>query len=165
MGESLPMVLTIQPELETKLRARAAAGGLTVEEYLERLVRADQLAEDELEVPASSESRVVRRPLPKADTPAQFQYGAYKSERRSKDLPYLNVAALARKVGVSRSHLNKWLKGTNRLSVPVGMKLAEALNMPLAKVLALGGTKSEADAKAKSNSKARGKGSGASGQN
>ncbi|HEV8039041.1 MAG TPA: hypothetical protein VGP62_09270 [Bryobacteraceae bacterium] len=43
------MSITIHPELETKLRARAEAGGLTVDEYIERLVRADQLAEDELE--------------------------------------------------------------------------------------------------------------------
>jgi hypothetical protein len=43
------MSITIHPELETKLRARAEAGGLTVEEYVERLIRADQEADDELE--------------------------------------------------------------------------------------------------------------------
>jgi hypothetical protein len=43
------MSITIHPELETKLRARAEAGGLTVEEYVERLIRADQQADDELE--------------------------------------------------------------------------------------------------------------------
>jgi hypothetical protein len=43
------MSITIHPELETRLRARAEAGGLTVEEYVERLVRADQIANDELE--------------------------------------------------------------------------------------------------------------------
>ncbi len=43
------MSITIHPDLETRLRARAEAGGLTVDEYVERLVRADQLAEDELE--------------------------------------------------------------------------------------------------------------------
>ncbi len=42
------MSITIHPELETKLRARAQDEGLTVEAYLERLVRADQGAEDEL---------------------------------------------------------------------------------------------------------------------
>jgi len=42
------MSITIHPELETKLRARAQAEGLTVEAYLERLVRAEQSAEDEL---------------------------------------------------------------------------------------------------------------------
>jgi hypothetical protein len=42
------MSITIHPELETRLRARAAAA-LTIEAYVERLVRADQQAEDELE--------------------------------------------------------------------------------------------------------------------
>jgi len=42
------MSISIHPELETKLRARAQDEGLTVEAYLERLVRADQSAEDEL---------------------------------------------------------------------------------------------------------------------
>jgi hypothetical protein len=45
--------ITIHPELETRLRARAQAEGLTVEAYLERLVRADQSAEDELAALAS----------------------------------------------------------------------------------------------------------------
>jgi hypothetical protein len=44
------MSISIHPELETKLRARAQAEGLTVEAYLERLVRAEQSAEDELTV-------------------------------------------------------------------------------------------------------------------
>ena len=43
------MSLTISPHLETKLRARAEAEGLTVEAYLERLVQADQQAGEELE--------------------------------------------------------------------------------------------------------------------
>jgi plasmid stability protein len=47
-GEGHLMSISIHPELETKLRARAAAEGLTVEAYLERLVRAEQSAEDEL---------------------------------------------------------------------------------------------------------------------
>ena len=42
------MSISIHPELETKLRARAQAEGLTVEAYLERLERAEQSAEDEL---------------------------------------------------------------------------------------------------------------------
>ncbi len=42
------MSISIHPELETKLRARAQAEGLTVEAYLERLVHAEQSAEDEL---------------------------------------------------------------------------------------------------------------------
>ena len=43
------MTIAIHPELEIRLRARADAEGLTVEAYVERLVRAEQLAEDELE--------------------------------------------------------------------------------------------------------------------
>jgi len=42
------MSISVHPELETKLRGRAQAEGLTVEAYLERLVRAEQSAEDEL---------------------------------------------------------------------------------------------------------------------
>ncbi len=42
------MSITIHPELETRLRARAQAEGLTVEAYLERLVRVEQSARDEL---------------------------------------------------------------------------------------------------------------------
>lgn len=43
------MGITIRPELETKLRARAQAEGISVEAYLERLLRADQQAENEME--------------------------------------------------------------------------------------------------------------------
>jgi hypothetical protein len=43
------MSLAIHPELETKIRTRAEAEGLTIEAYLERLVRADQQGADELE--------------------------------------------------------------------------------------------------------------------
>lgn len=43
------MSITIPPELEMRLRARAKAEGITVEAYVERLLRADQQAEDELE--------------------------------------------------------------------------------------------------------------------
>jgi len=43
------MSITVHPELEIRLRARAEAEGLTVEAYLERLVRAEQSARDELE--------------------------------------------------------------------------------------------------------------------
>ena len=42
------MSISIHPELETKLRTRAQAEGMTVEAYLEHLVRAEQSAEDEL---------------------------------------------------------------------------------------------------------------------
>ena len=44
------MSFTLHPELETRLRARAEAEGISVEDYIERLLRADQRAEDELEV-------------------------------------------------------------------------------------------------------------------
>lgn len=43
------MNISIHPELETKLRARAEAQGLTVEAYVERLVRAEQEGADEME--------------------------------------------------------------------------------------------------------------------
>jgi hypothetical protein len=42
------MSISLAPELETKLRARAQAEGLTVEAYLEHLVRAEQSADEEL---------------------------------------------------------------------------------------------------------------------
>jgi len=43
------MSITIHPDLEARLRARAEAEGLSVEAHLERLLRADQQAADELE--------------------------------------------------------------------------------------------------------------------
>jgi hypothetical protein len=43
------MSIPIQPELETKIRARAEAGRLSIEVYLERLVQADQQGMEELE--------------------------------------------------------------------------------------------------------------------
>jgi hypothetical protein len=43
------MSITLHAEIETRLRARAEAEGLTVEAYVERLIRADQQAEDEIE--------------------------------------------------------------------------------------------------------------------
>jgi hypothetical protein len=43
------MSLAIHPELETKIRARAEAEGLSVEAYLERLLSAEQRGADELE--------------------------------------------------------------------------------------------------------------------
>jgi hypothetical protein len=43
------MTITIDPKLEARLREKAEAEGLTVSAYIERLVHADQAAEDELE--------------------------------------------------------------------------------------------------------------------
>ena len=43
------MNITIPPELESRLRARAEAEGLTIEGYIERIARDDQQAEEELE--------------------------------------------------------------------------------------------------------------------
>ena len=43
------MTITLHPQLAARLRSRAEAEGLTVEAYVERLVRAEQRAEDELE--------------------------------------------------------------------------------------------------------------------
>jgi hypothetical protein len=42
------MSITIDPELESQLRNRAAAG-VSIEVYVQRLIRADQQADDELE--------------------------------------------------------------------------------------------------------------------
>jgi len=43
------MTITIDPKVEARLRERADAEGLSVEAYVERLVKADQAAEEELE--------------------------------------------------------------------------------------------------------------------
>ena len=43
------MTITIPPELEEKLQARADAEGLTVAAYVERIARDDDRAEQELE--------------------------------------------------------------------------------------------------------------------
>ena len=43
------MSLSIRPELESKIRARAEAERITTEAYLDRLVQADQRAIDGLE--------------------------------------------------------------------------------------------------------------------
>lgn len=42
------MSITIHPELEARLKARAEAEGLTVEAYIERIARSDEQAEEEL---------------------------------------------------------------------------------------------------------------------
>jgi predicted HicB family RNase H-like nuclease len=55
------MSIIIHPELESKLRARAQAEGISVEAYLERVIEADEQAEEEIESLAleglNSESR------------------------------------------------------------------------------------------------------------
>jgi hypothetical protein len=43
------MSITIHPELEARLRARAQAEGLTIEAYIERIARDEEQAEEELE--------------------------------------------------------------------------------------------------------------------
>lgn len=43
------MSITIHPDLESRLRARAEIEGLTVEAYVERIARDDQREEEELE--------------------------------------------------------------------------------------------------------------------
>jgi antitoxin ParD1/3/4 len=43
------MTITVDPKLESKLRERADAEGLSITDYVERLVNADQSAEEELE--------------------------------------------------------------------------------------------------------------------
>ena len=49
MQLSTSMTITIDPKLEARLRERAEAEGLSVAEYVLRLVDADQSAEEELE--------------------------------------------------------------------------------------------------------------------
>ena len=44
------MSITIHPELEARLQARAEVEGLTVEAYVERIARHDEQAEQELEL-------------------------------------------------------------------------------------------------------------------
>jgi hypothetical protein len=43
------MSITVHPDLEARLREKAEAGGLTIEAYVERLLRSDQQADEELE--------------------------------------------------------------------------------------------------------------------
>jgi hypothetical protein len=43
------MTITIDPKLETQLRRRAETEGLTVTAYVERLIKDDEAALDELE--------------------------------------------------------------------------------------------------------------------
>jgi hypothetical protein len=43
------MPITINPKLEARIRENAEADGLTVDAYVERLISADQAAENELE--------------------------------------------------------------------------------------------------------------------
>lgn len=43
------MTITIDPDLEARIRERAAAEGLTVPAYVERLLKADEAAREELE--------------------------------------------------------------------------------------------------------------------
>jgi hypothetical protein len=42
------MSIVIQPELESRLRARAEAEGVTIQAYVERIARDDEAAEHEL---------------------------------------------------------------------------------------------------------------------
>lgn len=43
------MTLTIDPALEAKLRQKAEAEGVSIETYVERLVRSDEQLDEELE--------------------------------------------------------------------------------------------------------------------
>jgi hypothetical protein len=43
------MNITIHPDLEARVRAKAEAEGLTIEAYVERLLRSDQQTDEELE--------------------------------------------------------------------------------------------------------------------
>jgi hypothetical protein len=43
------MSIAVHPDLESRIRSQAEAEGLSIETYLERLVRADQLCTEELQ--------------------------------------------------------------------------------------------------------------------
>jgi hypothetical protein len=43
------VIITLNPELEARLRDRADAEGLTIEAYIERIAREDERAEREVE--------------------------------------------------------------------------------------------------------------------
>jgi len=43
------MSISVHPDLEAKLRQKAEAEGLSVEAYVERLLRSDEQADEELE--------------------------------------------------------------------------------------------------------------------
>lgn len=43
------MSISVHPELETKIRARAEAEGISIEAYLERLVQGERQGTEELE--------------------------------------------------------------------------------------------------------------------
>jgi hypothetical protein len=43
------MSIPVPPDLESRIRSRAEAEGISIEAYLERLVRADQAGMEELE--------------------------------------------------------------------------------------------------------------------
>lgn len=43
------MSISVHPELETKIRARAEAEGISIEAYLERLVQGERQGSEELE--------------------------------------------------------------------------------------------------------------------
>ncbi len=53
------MSITVRPELEQEIRARAAAEGLSVEVYVEQLVRADQQRSEESDRPDADCGREV----------------------------------------------------------------------------------------------------------
>jgi hypothetical protein len=48
-GAQAKMSITVHPDLEARLREKAEAEGLTVEAYVERLLRFDQQGDEELE--------------------------------------------------------------------------------------------------------------------
>lgn len=50
-GKRFGMSIIVPPELEMKIRGRAEAEGLSVEAYVEQLVRADQRRIEELDRP------------------------------------------------------------------------------------------------------------------
>lgn len=68
---------------------------------------------------------------------AAVQHGEEQRGRRSVLFPDLNITATANRLGITKSHLAKVLKGQNRPSIELAQKIAEALGKDLQFVASL----------------------------
>lgn len=71
------MTITIDPKLEARIREKAEAEGLTVDAYVERLVGADQAAEEEIQSLALEGSN--------SGTPIEVSPGYWEEKHRRLD--------------------------------------------------------------------------------
>lgn len=65
------------------------------------------------------------------------QHGEEPRGRRSNLFPDLNITATAERLGITKSHLAKVLKGQNRPSIELAQKIADALGKDLQFVASL----------------------------